>query len=311
MGRVFQFQMEHNSVYNTYASHFLKESDLPVRSDQIPLLPIRGFKDAKLLVENRSAELFFRSSGTGELDRSVHAVADPNVYKKSISKGFSKYFDLSDSAILCYTPGYNENPESSLIWMLNYLVEQDSSGLSRFLELGEPIGETHLDKISGSDKNVILFGAAFGLLDLLEMESLKLPKGSSIIETGGMKTHRREMSKSDLRLHLSNGFGVRLENVHSEYGMCELLSQAYAIGSEWFTTPHWMNVTIRDPDNPNRICEPGEEGKIGVIDLANIYSCPFILTEDKGVSNQAGEFKVLGRWNSDNLRGCNFLIDVD
>lgn len=303
--------MEHNSVYNTYASHFLKERAEFVRADLLPLLPIRGFKDARLCVKGREIELLFRSSGTGDMERSVHAVADSRLYEESISKTFSKNFDLSDSAILCYTPGYNENPESSLIWMLNYLVEQDSTGLSRFLELGKPIDQAYLDDIVGSNKNVILFGAAFGLLDLLEMDSPKLPTGASIIETGGMKTHRREITKSDLRLQLSDGFGVPLKNIHSEYGMCELLSQAYAIGDEWFTTPHWMKVTIRDPDNPNRICEAGEKGKIGVIDLANIYSCPFILTEDMGIANQTGEFKVLGRWDSDNLRGCNFLIDVD
>jgi hypothetical protein len=155
----------------------------------------------------------------------------------------------------------------------------------------------------------MIFGAAFGLLDLIEMGLPNLPNDSMILETGGMKTFRREMTKENLHQQLADGFGVEKKYIHSEYGMTELLSQAYSRGSLWFDTVPWMRVTIRNPHNPMQIQPAGTEGLIGVIDLANINSCSFILTGDKGIQNNEGQFQVLGRWNPINLRGCNFLID--
>ena len=157
----------------------------------------------------------------------------------------------------------------------------------------------------------MLFGAAFGLLDLLEAGPITMPPDAYIMETGGMKTHRREMSRAQLHHRLAGGFGLDKKQVHSEYGMTELMSQAYATGNEWFATPHWMKISIRDPENPMRTLAFGEEGLIGIIDLANIYSCSFLLTGDLGIMKPDETFKVLGRWKHSNLRGCNFLIDQD
>ncbi|MEX2364866.1 MAG: hypothetical protein WD597_14635, partial [Balneolaceae bacterium] len=221
------------------------------------------------------------------------------------------FYDLDDYVIWAYTPGYQENSNSSLIWMLNTLIERDYSGMSRFLELNQPLDEKEIQKIQKSGKKLLLFGAAFGLLDILERRSIQLPKDSIILETGGMKTHRREINRQQLHQLLSDGFGLPPSQIHSEYGMTELLSQAYSLGDEWFQCVPWMNVSIRDPENPMREMTAGEEGLIGIIDLANIYSCSFILTGDKGVQNESGDFQVLGRWNPQNLRGCNFLIEQD
>ncbi|MEX2457151.1 MAG: hypothetical protein WD381_07535 [Balneolaceae bacterium] len=308
---VFHYQLEHNPIYKTFSDHFIFSDDNSLQLQDIPLLPIRAFKETTLLATDKESELIFKSSGTGSMTRSQHFVADSKLYKRAILSEFNRHFDLSNSVILAYTPEYNENNYSSLIWMINLLIKESKSELSQFLPLDVPLDDDLLAQIEKSGKNLILFGAAFGLLDLIDFKSVNLGFNTSIIETGGMKTHRREMNKSELRKALSNGFGIPEKNIHSEYGMCELLSQFYAIGDEKFSFPHWTNVSIRDPKDSTRICQPGEEGKIGIIDLANIYSCPFILTDDRGVMDEEGRFKVLGRWNSSDLRGCNFLIDVD
>lgn len=307
----YKYQVENNSYYRTFARHFFGENQQPDSISEIPLMPIRGFKELDLIVDGKEPALEFRSSGTGEMNRSRHLVAEPDIYRTAIEKGFNEHFDTTSSTILCYTPGYSDNPDSSLLWMLKHLVESDSSGLSRFLSLEKPLNREIIEEVSRPDRTIILFGAAFGLLDLLEAGSGPLPDSAHIIETGGMKTYRREMSKEELRFILAEGFGISEIQIHSEYGMCELLSQMYAIGGTWFSTPHWMYATVRDPLDPAVEYIPGEEGKVGIIDLANIYSCPFLLTEDRGVMNSDGRVAILGRWNPADLRGCNFLIDQD
>jgi len=307
----YQYQVTNNPIYRTFASHYYGEKELPETLPVIPLLPIRAFKDMDLIVTGKRPAITFRSSGTTSMQRSRHLVADPQIYQTAVEKGFYNYFGQDTSTILCYAPGYSDNPDSSLLWMMNHLVENDPSGLSRFLTLGQPITSGLIKEISRPGRNIILFGAAFGLLDLLELGPVNLPESSHIIETGGMKTHWREIGKSQLRAELSKGFGIPESQIHSEYGMCELLSQMYAIGSLWFSTPHWMHASVRDPHDPARLCGPGEEGKIGIIDLANVYSCPFLLTEDRGVMNSEGKISIIGRWNPASLRGCNFLIGQD
>ncbi|WP_340102503.1 LuxE/PaaK family acyltransferase [Rhodohalobacter sp. 8-1] len=308
---VFEFQVANNPVYRRFAFHFIPAGELPETVDDIPLLPIRAFKECNLVAEGFEPELTFKSSGTGKMDRSSHHVVDLDLYRRSILQGFSQYFNSTEFTLLCYAPGYSDNPDSSLLWMLQYLVDLDKNGQSRFLPLGQPLRSSNIKRAVQNDRQIVLFGAAFGLLDLLDLDSLKLPGGSHIIETGGMKTHRREMSKTDLRYKLANGFDVPLDHIHSEYGMCELMSQLYAIGDEWFEAPGWVHASVRDPLNPARPCDPGEEGKVAIMDLANLYSCPFILTDDRGVINEEGKLAVLGRWHSAALRGCNFLIDRD
>jgi len=319
--QVFEYQYENNFVYRRFCEALhpeILESGIvgtaQVQDDTgaIPLLPIKAFKDATVTTEpDVEPELIFKSSGTSGMARSVHRVGDKSLYNQSILKGFQQFYDLDDTVIWGYTPGYSENPHSSLIYMIQHLIEQDNSGLSRFLPLDEPLNPNAVAEVKRQKKQLIIFGAAFGLLDLLELKKVKLPSNSIIIETGGMKTHRREIMKKELHKRLASGFGLNGNRIHSEYGMAELLSQAYATGGQWFRTPPWMKVSVRNPDNPAEQFASGQEGLIGVIDLANIHSCSFILTGDKGVMDKKGRFQVLGRWNPKDLRGCNFLSEED
>jgi hypothetical protein len=308
---VFRYQAENSPVYHRFISAFGLRSSSQLSPEEIPLMPIRAFKDTVIISENQEPEIVFRSSGTSGMDRSEHHVADSELYRISVTSEFYRHFPQDRYAILCCMPGYDENPDSSLIRMAEYLIEQDKSGLSQFIQADRDHIKSGIQSIRKSGKTAILFGAAFGLLDLTESGLPVIPGDTHIIETGGMKTHRREITKKELRKKLSEGFGISPDQIHSEYGMCELLSQMYAIGGEWFSAPHWVQVSIRDPENPSRICEFGEEGKIGVIDLVNLYSCPFILTDDLGLMQPGGTFRIAGRWHTDDLRGCNFLIDRD
>ncbi len=312
--KVFQFQKLHNPVYARFCSA-LGIID-PKSDSEIPLLPIQAFKEKEVLTVNGNSKfkiqnLEFYSSGTSGMTRSKHIVTSPEIYQKSIIEGMKQFYELNDFVIWAYTPGYANNPNSSLIYMLNYLINKEESGLSKFLKLDQSLNQNEIQEISNSGKRLMIFGAAFGLLDLIEISKVKLPGDSIIIETGGMKTFRREMTKEELHNSLTDGFGLSNENIHSEYGMTELLSQAYSTGDNWFQCVPWMSISIRNPENPMEEVPEGEEGLIGVMDLANMYSCSFILTGDKGVQRSDGKFQVLGRWNPENLRGCNFLIDQD
>lgn len=310
--QIFEYQFQNNAVYSRYCEA-LGINDLSRQGiNAIPLLPVKAFKDAGVTAKpDGEAELIFKSSGTSDMLRSVHRVADATIYDQSIIEGFRHFYDLENAVIWGYTPGYAENPESSLIYMIQKLIDRDNSGLSRFLPLNEPLNAGAVEEVSRQKKQLILFGAAFGLLDLLESQEVRLPSNSIVIETGGMKTHRRRIGKKKLHKKLAKGFGLDGSRIHSEYGMAELMSQAYATGGQWFRTVPWMQASVRNPDDPQQILPPREEGLIGMIDLANVHSCSFLLTGDKGIMHEDGRFKVLGRWNPEDLRGCNFLIDQD
>lgn len=307
---VFRHQFINNPIYHGFFSAFgLNESIVP-DADEVPLLPIRAFKELSVKTGDFTPEHVFKSSGTGLMEQSVHHIADESIYKTSVLKGFERIYP-DNPVILAYLPGYLDNPHSSLIRMVQILIENDPTGLSQFLPLNQPIDSSHFVQATSINRRVVLFGAAFGLMDLVENSSIALPNNTIILETGGMKTHRREISKSELYSTLADAFSIPIKNIHSEYGMAELVSQVYSTGNARFKAPPWMQISIRNADHPLRICDHGTEGKIGIIDLANVHSCAFILTEDRGVMDEYGYFEVLGRWNSNGLRGCNFLIDRD
>lgn len=312
--QVFEYQFDNNLVYRRYCealdSDILKQVQDDI--DAIPLLPIKAFKDVSVTTqEDIEPDLIFKSSGTSDMERSIHHVAEAELYNQSILRGFKHFYDLEKSVVWGYMPGYSGNSHSSLIYMVQKLIDQDDSGLSRFLPLDEPLNPNAIAEVDRQGKQLILFGAAFGLLDLLEMGKVELPSNSTVIETGGMKTHRREMGRQELHGKLAKGFDLDSSRIHSEYGMAELLSQAFATGSEWFRTVPWMEVSIRNPDNPFEEQPTYEKGLIGVVDLANVHSCSFLLTGDKGMRDKQGRFRVLGRWNPKDIRGCNFLIEED
>jgi hypothetical protein len=307
---VFKYQYKKNAVYRRFCNALNDKK--PDETNRFPLLPIQAFKDAEVAAGKvEEPDLVFKSSGTAGMKRSTHIVSNKELYRQSILKGFRHFYDLDNAVILGYTPGYAENPHSSLIWMIRELIQTDDIKKSRFLPLDKPLSQGEVNDIAASGRQLILFGAAFGLLDLVEISSVKLPSNSVVLETGGMKTHRREMGRQQMHQKLAHGFSIDIRRIHSEYGMCELLSQAYATGGQWFRSVPWMRVSIHDPDNPRRRLQPFQKGLIGVIDLANIHSCSFILTEDRGVVDKKGRLKVLGRRHPQNLRGCNFLIDED
>lgn len=307
----FGFQRELNPIYKKFCETLGVKNVKSIH--EIPLLSIQAFKEKEILTRSVSntklPELYFQSSGTSGMKRSRHFVVDSDLYKDSIKRGIEHFYPLKDFIILAYTPGYNQNPHSSLVYMLNFLIEQDDLNLSRFLEINEPLNQSEIDIIEASGKRVLLFGAAFGLLDLMSLSEVNFPADTIVTETGGMKTYKREMSKSELHSALAEGLGLEMTQIHSEYGMTELLSQAYSLGNEWFKCVPWMKVSIRNAENPLVEVNEGDEGLIGVLDLANQNSCAFILTGDKGLQRENGDFQVLGRWSNYNLRGCNFLID--
>lgn len=295
-------QLAHNLVYRTFYESFVN----PV---SLPLLPVEAFREARVYAAGaHPPELEFRSSGTTDMRRSVHHVADAEVYRAAIREGMALFYDLDAMIFAAYAPGYDQNPHSSLMWMLRELVEY-SHPHSRFLIPGQPIDMAWLDEVRASGHPLMLFGAAFGLLDLAETHPVALPASTILMETGGMKTYRREISRHDMHRILAEAFSLPLGQIHSEYGMTELLSQAYATGLSGFRTPPWLHVSIRDPKDPLREVEPGEEGLIGLIDEKNRYSCPFLLTGDRGRILPDGTFDVLGRYNPTQLRGCNFLLE--
>ncbi len=312
--QVFQYQYEHNEVYHRFCETLNVTPGTVSELNHIPLYPVRGFKEVSILTDKDDADsdVTFKSSGTSDMRRSIHRIKDPEIYRKSILKGIRNFYNLDEMVIWACTPGYNENRDSSLIWMLNTLIEQDETGLSRYLPVDEQIQLDDVKKVQEKGKKILLFGAAFGLMDYLENhESVRLPRGSIVMETGGMKTHRREMSREYMHKKLAKGFGVDRLQVHSEYGMTEMLSQAYAQGGAWFTSVPWLRIITKDPAHPRQSLDHYEEGLLGVIDLANVHSCSFLLTGDKGQTRKDGKFQIFGRWNPDNLRGCNFLVDYE
>ena len=306
---IYRFQYEKNPVYRRFSDALGISPNNLNSADEIPLLPIKAFKEMNIVAaeESTEAELIFRSSGTSGMTRSEHYVLDKNFYETAILKNFSAYFSFDEYILACHMPFYDKNPNSSLIWMGECLIRNDPSGQSSFVNSHDQLKD--FLNLNQSEKKILVFGASFGLLDFIETGKIEQKSEVEILETGGMKTYRREISRGELRKQLSEGFNIPGNHIHSEYGMSELLSQMYAIGEPWFQAPEWVSVSIRKESNPLERCIAGEEGKIGIIDLANIYSCPFILTDDRGVMDRNERFQVLGRWNTDNLRGCNFMVE--
>ncbi len=264
-------------------------------------LPIAAFKHAQIATfPVLEAECVFLSSSTGGGLRSRHYVRRKSVYEKSICSAFESVFGTGPFTIWAHLPGYAS--ESSLVYMMKVLIQRYGDTRSQFFLADERPSTTDLDS------NLLLFGAAFGLLDLAETHSWKLPPWACVVETGGMKTHRREISRRELHQRLAIGFGIDEQMIWSEYGMCELLSQAYAKGGPVFKTPPWMRVQVVDPHDPGLTMPEGEPGLLAITDLANMYSVSSILTEDMGIRRGDG-FEVLGRFPGSALRGCNFLLN--
>ena len=305
---LFQFQHQNNPVYRAYCDLICVEPEkIKVHTD-VPFLPISAFKSHELKCENFEAEAIFTSSGTSGSQTSKHYIKNLKLYEKNFQLGFEHFYDkLENYCVLGLLPSYLEREGSSLIYMVNDFIQKSNHPKSGFfLNNPEELYEIMVE-LAAKKTKVLLIGVSFALLDFAERYKLTSNGNLIVMETGGMKGRRKELIREELHFILSKSFGVK--HIHSEYGMTELLSQAYSKGDGVFETPSWMKVLIREHDDPFKLVSMGQSGAINIIDLANISSCAFIRTDDLGKQVSDNEFEVLGRLDVSDLRGCNLMIN--
>ncbi len=306
---IFRYQAVHNGVYKRFLELIHCSVDEVRHYRDIPFLPIQFFKSLDVVVSGKPIEKVFKSSGTTSTGRSRHLVTDLGLYRSSFSKGWEYFYgDIEDYVVLALLPNYLEQGESSLVYMVDNLIRLSKDDRSGYCLDSLDTTALLLTELSQQiDKKVLLIGVSYALLDLIEHNDFLLGENVVIMETGGMKGRRKELTKAELHRVLKNGFGV--ENIHSEYGMTELLSQAYSKGDGIFETPPWMKVLVRDVNDPLSFRNNKKSGGINVIDLANLNSCSFIATQDLGKLHEGNKFEILGRFDYSDVRGCNLLVN--
>lgn len=303
---VFQFQFQSNPVYQKFSEILCKNPNNVKQIKDIPFLPVEFFKNQEIKAGSFNEEIVFSSSGTSGLQTSRHFVKKRAMYESSFEKGFEYFFGNPENYVfLALLPSYLERTGSSLIYMMNKLIS-----LSRKAESGFYLNEyeelsVKLKTLQDERKQVILFGVTYALLELAEQFPQRFPE-LIVMETGGMKGKRKEIVRDELHYILSKSFGTK--NIYSEYGMTELLSQAYSLGNGLFTSPPWMRFFLRDANDPFTFLSAGKIGGINIIDLANIHSCSFLATQDLGKIHENGKIEILGRFDNSDIRGCNLLL---
>ena len=304
--QTFFFQYENNSVYRSYCD-LINSSKADVSSiEQIPFLPIQFFKTHKVKSFKGAEEITFNSSGTTGKQTSTHFIKSLKDYENSFNYTFRSFYgDPKEVTILALLPSYLERKGSSLIYMTEHLIKQSQSPYSGFYLNDYEKLKNVIEKLEATQQPTILIGVSFALLELIEQFNFDL-NHTLVMETGGMKGRRKELIREDLHQQLCKGFGV--EQIHSEYGMTELLSQAYSMGHGVFSCPAWMRVSLREIADPFKSVENGGIGNINVIDLANRFSCAFIATQDIGKIHNENQFEILGRADYSDVRGCNLLV---
>ncbi len=304
--KIFRHQFENNKVYRSFCDLLYKHPSEVKTIKEIPFLPIQFFKSHRVISSIKGIQETFTSSGTTGKISSKHFVTDIDLYEQSFRKGFQHFYgNIEDYVVLALLPSYLERDGSSLIYMVNDMIansKQPESGF--YLNNLDTLKNTLIDLVS-RNKKTLLIGVSFALLDFVETYRLEL-KNTIIMETGGMKGKRKELIRAELHEALKQGFGVN--TIHSEYGMTELLSQAYSKGNSIFKTPPWMQILTRDTEDALTIQAYGKTGGINIIDLANINSCAFIATQDLGKVYKDGSFEVLGRFDNSDIRGCNLMV---
>lgn len=300
----FQRQFKEVKVYRDFCKALGKDSDQIKTWEEIPFLPISFFKTHRVCLDKPIVHIF-ESSGTGG-NRSQHLVNDLSLYEQSFFPTFVNYLGvpLEDVSILALLPSYLERNNSSLVYMANALIPQAHPSSGFFLNDFEALKNQIVANESNGVRTLLL-GVSFALLDFAERFPMKLDF-TSVMETGGMKGRREEMTRT--ALHETLGTAFEIEEIHSEYGMTELFSQAYSKGNGIFQSPNWMKVVCRDIQDPLTLLPSGKRGALNIVDLANQNSCAFIATEDVGVANENGSFEILGRMNQAEIRGCNLLF---
>jgi phenylacetate-coenzyme A ligase PaaK-like adenylate-forming protein len=303
--KVFKFQFENNPVYRSFCDLMYKHPSDVSSIKEIPFLPIQFFKSHQITSNSQPIEKTFTSSGTTGSSISKHYVTDISIYEKSFNKGFQQFYgNIQGYVILALLPSYLERDGSSLVYMVDSLIKQSGHLESGFyLNNISELKDIILD-LESRGKQTLLIGVSFALLDLVDVYQFNL-KNTIVMETGGMKGRRKELVRHELHSFLKQGFGIK--HIHSEYGMTELLSQAYSIGDGVFKCPHWMKILTRDPEDALTILDTNITGGINIIDLANINSCSFIATQDLGKAYADGTFEIVGRFDSSDIRGCNLM----
>ncbi len=325
----FNYQYNNVEVYRKFVDYLNINPDDITEVEKIPFLPIEMFKNHTILDQKKSTDLFFQSSGTTQMNLSKHWIADENLYQESIEKSFEQFIGKPEDYIfLGLLPSYLEKQNSSLIYMVDFLMKKSGKPENGYFLYNHQDLFELLKKLSTENKKVILFGVSFALLDFLDFCQSELVEGSlqlsndlTIIETGGMKGRKQEMTKDELLGIFHNGFGT--DKIYSEYSMTELLSQAYSLGQNIYESPNWMRILIRNTEDPFSYLEHGRNGAINIIDLANRHSCSFIATQDLGriltdteisysvYNNEeitTNQFQVLGRIDHSDIRGCSLLV---
>lgn len=305
--KVFRYQYENNLVYHQFCNLMKVSVGRVKKLEQIPFLPISFFKTHQVISNTNMPQQTFCSSGTTGINTSKHFVTDLTLYEQSYLQAFANFYgNIEDFVVLALLPSYLEREGSSLIYMVNDLIKKTNNTDSGFYLNNYNDLILKLLQLEKDEKQVLLIGVTFALLDLIETEKFNL-KNTIIMETGGMKGRRKETIREELHDKLCTGFGV--QNIHSEYGMTELLSQAYSLGNGVFECPAWMQILIRDPEDALTYLPNGKSGGVNVIDLANINSCSFIATQDLGKINNSHSFEILGRFDNSDIRGCNLMVD--
>ncbi len=304
---VFYYQAENNLVYKRYLEYLKIKKETVSSLETIPFLPIQFFKSHQVITGNKSVSKVFKSSGTTASGRSQHLVSDLAIYEKSFIHGFNHFYgDIKNYVVLALLPSYLEQGESSLVYMVDKFIELSNHKESGYCLENLEETATLINQLKETGKKVLLIGVSYALLDLIEEQDFSLDSNFIIMETGGMKGRRKELTKKELHETLKKGFGVR--QIHSEYGMTELLSQSYSLGNTKFKTPPWMKVLLREVNDPLSLQKKQKSGGINIIDLANINSCSFIATQDLGRKDISGDFEILGRFDHSDTRGCNLMI---
>ncbi len=304
--QIFKFQFENNRVYRSFCDLLYKHPSDVKSLKAIPFLPIQFFKSHSVLSSAESVQTTFTSSGTMGSNTSKHLITNLEIYEQSFKKGFKHFYgNIQDYVVLALLPSYLDREGSSLIYMVDALIKQSNHPESGFYLNNLSELKNTLSKLDSEGKKVLLIGVSFALLDLVEARQFQL-KNTIIMETGGMKGRRKELIREELHTILKQGFGV--ETIHSEYGMTELLSQAYSQGNGIFKCPNWMRIVTRDTEDAMTIQPSGKAGGINVIDLANINSCSFIATQDLGRVYENSSFEIIGRFDASDIRGCNLMV---
>lgn len=304
---LFHLHYFHNETYRRYCELIKVNPKAVKRITDIPFLPIEAFKYHRVKMGEFEAEMTFESSGTTDSVNSKHFLKKAALYEKSFNTAFNQFYGVnSEYTILALLPSYLERSNSSLVYMVEALIKNTLNKQSGFYLNDQQSLYEKLNTLAENNQKILLIGVSFALLDFVENYRPKSNPNLIIMETGGMKGRRKEIVREELHEILKSGFHQK--NIHSEYGMTELLSQAYSKGNGKFYAPNWMKVMARKQDDPFSYAETGENGALNIIDLANLYSCPFIQSDDLGKVNEDGSFEVFGRYDRASVRGCNLMV---